>query len=272
MLEVQIGTIRNQFLTYQQSFDYALAVEDFQDVQGITFNPENGDLYLLDAGGPHIVRIAPTTDGVISQESLTDAEQIDILTIPFFDQFELQGLAYNPETNQFYVYSVNNGFVYAVNWNGSIVSSLDLSEMQITNFSGMAFAPSSDMTDSSTQMNLFIADSGTTTEDSEVTEFSLTEPVLLDEAINANLTATLVQIIDGSVWSPPNPDSSGLEYLIAENQLMISDSEVEEMTIYEGVNVFEPNNTGTLEDTCDTTYFSVEPSGAAANPDNGSRF
>lgn len=273
LTEVRAGVNGNVPLTHQQTFEYDVALETYQDLQGIAFDPEDGTLYLLDASGPNIVQIAPAGDAVFSQESQTSVERINTLSVPFFKQLELKGLALNPENGNFYVYSTNDDMVYAINDTGSIVSSLDLSSLNINNLSGMAFAPSSDMTDDSTQMNLFIADSGTSLEEAKVVELSLTEPVLDQAVINASIPTTLVNIIDGSAWSPPNPDSSGLEYLIAENRLMVSDSEVEEMPpYYVGVNVFETTNTGSLVKTCDTTDFSVEPSGAAANPANNHRF
>ena len=271
--EVRAGVNGSVPLSYQQTFEYDIPVESYQDLQGIAFNPEDGTLYLLDASGPDIVRIAPVEGTGFSIESQANVERIKALSIPFFKKLELKGLAFNPEDRNLYVYSVNDDMVYAVNETGSIVSSLDLTSLNINNLSGMTFAPSSDMTDASTQMNLFLADSGTNMEEAKVVELSLTEPVVDQAVINASLPTTLVNIIYGSAWSPPNPDSSGLEYLIAENRLMVSDSEVEEMPpYYVGVNVFETTNTGSLVKTCDTTNFSVEPSGAAANPVNNHRF
>jgi hypothetical protein len=52
----------------------------------------------------------------------------------------------------------------------------------------------------------------------------------------------------------------------------MSDSEVNEMSLYEGVNVFELTRSGNLSDTFDTTDFSDEPTGVAINPANGHCF
>jgi len=245
-----------------------LSVIKVKDPRGLSFDYASGNMYILDASGPTIVRVAPDSATGYDSDSNPNGGQVRRIRLRDLQSLDLRGLAYNPEDNLLYTYSVDEKTVYAVTENGSVDSSFDFAELNLESVEGMVFAPSTDGTDDPAQMNMFLADSGSYT---RVVEVSITEAVV--QAAAAALSTSLVQIIDTSIFSPPNPDSSGLEYLIAENQLMVSDSEVEEMPpYYAGVNVFEFTNTGALEDTCDTTSFSAEPSGAAANPDNGSRF
>ena len=68
-------------------------------------------------------------------------------------------------------------------------------------------------------------------------------------------------------FDPPSPDSAGIAYLPGSTTLLMSDSEVNEMNIYRGVNMFELGLTGSLLDTWDTTDYSGEPTGVAYNPD-----
>jgi hypothetical protein len=75
----------------------------------------------------------------------------------------------------------------------------------------------------------------------------------------ANFTSTLVQTIDASAFSPPSPDSSGITYLSNSNSLLISDSEVNEMPIYAGVNMFRTTLSGGLSETFTTLSYSNEP-------------
>ncbi|HET9725058.1 MAG TPA: hypothetical protein VFR44_14615 [Actinomycetota bacterium] len=84
--------------------------------------------------------------------------------------------------------------------------------------------------------------------------------------------ATLVQTIDMSVLSPPSPDPAGITYLPADEQLLVSDSEVEEMSIYDQVNLYALTVGGTLGPTGDTTSFSNEPTGLAFDPSSGHLF
>src|SRR5215212_897856 len=61
-------------------------------------------------------------------------------------------------------------------------------------------------------------------------------------------SATLVQTINtgaGGSWGPLySPDPAGITYWPAKNRLVIVDSEVDEMTIWAGANVFESSLTG----------------------------
>jgi len=81
-------------------------------------------------------------------------------------------------------------------------------------------------------------------------------------------TSTLVNTIDTSMLSPPSPDPAGLEYHPTNDRLIISDSEVNEVAIFTGVNVWETTLDGTIVATSVTTAFSNEPTGVAYNPGN----
>ena len=84
--------------------------------------------------------------------------------------------------------------------------------------------------------------------------------------------ASLVQKINASKFKPPSPDSAGIAYNATSDSLLMSDSEVNEMRIYKGVNVFELTRSGSLFARFDTTDFSDEPTGVAINPANGHCF
>ncbi|MBD2355861.1 carboxypeptidase regulatory-like domain-containing protein [Tolypothrix sp. FACHB-123] len=84
---------------------------------------------------------------------------------------------------------------------------------------------------------------------------------------------TLRRTIDTSRFSPASPDPSGIAYDPYTNRLVIVDGEVEEMSIFQGSNVFELgiNSTQTAWDRrWSTTSFSDEPTGVDIyfNPNN----
>lgn len=80
----------------------------------------------------------------------------------------------------------------------------------------------------------------------------------------------VVQIIETSKWSPPSPDPSGIAYKSKSHRLIVSDGEVNEMEIYQGVNVWEVSLTGKQKDEFSTLDFSDEPTGIASyNAKNG---
>jgi hypothetical protein len=84
--------------------------------------------------------------------------------------------------------------------------------------------------------------------------------------------AQLIQTIDTSKYSPPSPDPAGVVYLASGNRLLISDSEVNEMSIFAGKNLFYAKLSGSLLETATTTSFSNEPTGVTINPANGHIF
>lgn len=86
----------------------------------------------------------------------------------------------------------------------------------------------------------------------------------------AQSSLTLVQTLDSSQWNPPSPDPSGITYWPARDALVVVDGEVEEMTIYAGVNLWVVTRQGSILHTGTTTAFSDEPVGVdiALNPSN----
>jgi hypothetical protein len=160
---------------------------------------------------------------------------------------------------------------------GEIISVLDVAELNLRDPQGMVFAPSADLTDDPAIYNLYLADSGLSSENpnqGHIVEMSLTQlPAAPSPA--ANVAASLVQIINTSKhppspWNPSSPDPSGIAYRPATNSLLMSDGEVEEKhPDYQGFNIFESTTGGTLLNWCSTKGFSNEPIGAAVNPANG---
>jgi DNA-binding beta-propeller fold protein YncE len=82
----------------------------------------------------------------------------------------------------------------------------------------------------------------------------------------------LVNVIETSGWDPPSPDPVGIDYHPGFGTLIVSDSEVDEMEIFQGANIFEVSTSGQLVSTCSVLSFSKEPSGVAVNPVNGHIF
>ena len=80
-------------------------------------------------------------------------------------------------------------------------------------------------------------------------------------------SATLVRKTLLSELSPPVPDPSGIVYLSDLDRLLIADSEVNEMPVYQGVNLWQVSRTGTeLLDTGTTLPSSKEPTGIGYDP------
>jgi hypothetical protein len=84
--------------------------------------------------------------------------------------------------------------------------------------------------------------------------------------------ASTVQIIPTWQFTPPAPDPAGIVYLASEDRFLISDSEVDEMPIYQGKNLYTATRTGSGVGTGTTFAFSKEPTGLGFNPTDGTLF
>ena len=91
-------------------------------------------------------------------------------------------------------------------------------------------------------------------------------PRLMADKVEANL----IQIIDTSNF--PAPDTAGIVYLPSQDAFLVSDSEINEMPIFQGVNVFKVDRHGNLLETFSTISFSSEPTGITINPLNNHCF
>jgi hypothetical protein len=105
----------------------------------------------------------------------------------------------------------------------------------------------------------------------QIMEFTFAETMAIAAA---DFTSTLVRTIDANLWNPPSPDTAGITYLPHKDRLLVSDSEVNEMPLYEDVNLFEMSLVGDVLDTGTTLSpsNSNEPTGLAYNELNGDLF
>ena len=87
-------------------------------------------------------------------------------------------------------------------------------------------------------------------------------------------TATLIQTIDTSKWSPASPDPAGVTYRPSRDRLLVADSEVDERTGagYHGVNLWEITRNGNVTNTGTTVPFTNEPTGLGFDPGSDTLF
>jgi len=224
------------------------------DARGATFSPD-GTQFVLDARSAGIVSVRP--DGTVTQSPIEGLEDAD-----------LAGLAYNPADERLYVAESDGSRLYALDESGEVVQSHDLADAEIADLQAMTFAPSADHTDDEATQSLYVADAGdgdTLGRVAEVTTAEAVEPMV-------DVDATLVATRDLSALDPPSTDSAGAAYLPDEGRLMVTDSEVNEMPFYEGVNMFTLERDGTFVAGGTTVGWSNEPTGTAYDPATGSLF
>jgi PKD repeat protein len=86
------------------------------------------------------------------------------------------------------------------------------------------------------------------------------------------VVASLVQNISTAAMNPPFPDPDGVTYLTDRDHLLLADSEVDEMSIFQNTNLLETTRTGVVVDRGVTTAYSHEPAGISYDPANAHVF
>jgi hypothetical protein len=161
---------------------------------------------------------------------------------------------------------------------------LESSVPNVTAAAGSSLIPVVEAVDQGVVEQLFISDAPVSSTLADVSEVLLTdartargsEPITTAEVTTAATEeGTLVRIIHTSRFSPSSPDPAGITYFPATDRLVISDSEVDEMAIFRGVNLWQVTRTGTVTDTGATFPHppnAKEPTGLGFKPADGTLF
>jgi hypothetical protein len=261
---------------------FAVHAFGIADPQGIAFGSDDGRLFILDAGNALIVSVAPHATLGFDAEEAIRGNRVQRISLKQLGNGSLKGLAYNPSNGHFYVSDPEQKRLYELTQSGDLVTTFDLAALGINNPSAMTFAPSVDNTDDPNIYDLFVLDANAVSTQqaassgSQIVELSLVVPMALPPGTTL-LPTTLVQTIETSAWDPPSPDPAGIDYLNLPPskggpRLLVADSEVEEMPLWDGANVFASTTSGALLSTCSTMAFTTEPTGVGVNPSNNHIF
>jgi len=300
LIEIKSGSDEYPDFSDEKIARHQLHALGLVDVQGLALDPENGDMYILDTYMPRIVHIIPDYRNRNNGVAISKDGSVSTIELSSLQGTELRGIAYNDLDGHFFVTSPSEKRLYELNHEGQIISWRDLKLWNYTNTDGLLFAPSGDQTDDPSINSLYIVDSGINSGRGGIIELELlhkerltrpestvrvnsfrvsswnshrfAEESASNEPSDPSIDAISVNTTLTSLWSPPSPDPTGVAFFIPSNHLLVSDSEVNEVTIYEEANVFESTFAGSLVDTFTTLSFSNEPTGIAYNPDNGHIF
>jgi uncharacterized protein YjiK len=130
------------------------------DPQGMTVDPSDGTLYVLDSQNNEIVQIKADNLGGFSNLVLSSGSRISRLDLSQLGLSSVRGLAINPLDGTLYVYSPSEKLIYQLSWSGQVVEAFDISPFNLSDPQGLTFALSGDLTDDPDNWNLHIADSG----------------------------------------------------------------------------------------------------------------
>jgi DNA-binding beta-propeller fold protein YncE len=223
-----------------------------RSAQGATFDPRSGSWFVLDSRARAIVRV-PSADGGAKPSRIS---------LQRLEPGRLRGLARNPADGLLYVANTERDRIFAVDGSGRVRKAFAIEGARIRNLRALVFAPSADRTDSARVHHLYVADAGGGKLAGRVLELSLARQV----GTSGTLTGKLVRTIHTSQLGTPAPDPAGITYVEATDTLLVSDSEVDEMSIYRGANLYSVTRTGRLVGTGTTAGFSREPTGVGIDP------
>ncbi|MHC4233895.1 MAG: PKD domain-containing protein [Planctomycetota bacterium] len=246
-----------------------------ENPQGMTVDPASGRIFILDAARPRILGVEPHPQLGFERPIVSEID------LAWAGSSSLRGLALDPTDGHLHVLDPAAQALHELTETGQIVATRDLSGFEFRNTQGMTFGPSGDSTDDPFEMSLYIADRGlgrgagsSFAESGHITELSFDPPAAAPAALFAPEVSSLVQTINTWQFNPPSPDPAGITYLGHLGHLLISDSEVNEMSIFQDVNLFEIELDGNLLETGNTTIHlsNKEPTGVTWNPANNHIF
>jgi uncharacterized protein YjiK len=251
---------------------------NLQDSRGIAIDPTNGQTYFLDSAAQQLVHVQ-----INETEQTEDASiilgRISRINLAHIGVTDAQGLAFNPINGHFYFLSPSQKKAYEITNSGQLITVFDLADFGLISPQSLVVAPSGDRLDEPDKMSLYIMDRSTPGQ--------IVELMMVESTQRAPLpgypvvTATLVRTTNTWQYSPPSNDSSGLTHIPVSNTLLLSDSEINEISDWAGSNLFKSALLGTLVGT-DTVYtgaqgttgspISDEPTDVAYNPQNSHLF
>jgi uncharacterized protein YjiK len=220
-----------------------------RDPRGAAFDPKRGIWLVLDSASNTIVRVSA------SGRQQRSPIRLDLGVNPG----TLRGLARNPADGLLYVASPGKGLLYGIRPSGKARKVYSVERTVLRHLRGMVFAPSADPTDRPATQHLYLAASRGTSTSGRVVELSLEPAVELARTSQGKLVRT----IETGRLRPPAPDPAGITYDATKDRLIVTDSEVEEMSLYRGANLYELTRSGALVESGTTLEYSREPTGVA---------
>jgi DNA-binding beta-propeller fold protein YncE len=131
-----------------------------QAPQGLTFDPANGHLFILDSAALQIVRIEPGADGGFDSVTALSEGRVTRIDLTPTGLVDPRGLAFNPRNGHLYLLKPAGQSLHEFTTTGQRVAILQLPPSEFVNPHGLVFALSGDATDDPSKINLYIADTG----------------------------------------------------------------------------------------------------------------
>ena len=251
-------------------------VHDLSAVQigfpvGIAMDPTTGEVVILDAEGPSLVRVQSTRSGFENRASVTVDLRADGIE-------EAGGIAFNDSTGHIHIIDPSEARLYELGVDGRVRRVRRLSELELGDMVSMVFTTSGDQTDepSATSLYVVVGDDGA----GRILEVSLKET---EAPVVSGFRSEIINTFEVASFDSPSPDPSGLAYVSPDRRLVVVDGEVDEtvaeISHFEGVSLWQLDTTGKVVATANisqkqptTVAMTNEPTGVTWNPRNGHYF
>lgn len=149
---IQLSLGSNHLLDPATATHIPLAHVGLSSAQGMAIDAKGKFLFILDVAAAQLVRVKLSND-------LRQAKFNKFDLPPALDLLSARGIALNPQNRHVYVVHPSRQILYDLTQSGQLAAQYDLSALQLTSPRAAAYAPSPDLTDSSSTVHLFIADS-----------------------------------------------------------------------------------------------------------------
>jgi uncharacterized protein YjiK len=197
---------------------------------GIAIDPITGDLVIVDAAGPSLVRIQAKKTGFDDVESA----MVDLGSHGIDD---VSGVAFDVSSGFLYIIDSSEELLFELDIDGQVRGTWRLLGLDLGVAVPMAFAATGDQTDEPSTTSLYVLAGSADSDAGRVLELL---PPASDVPLNFGFTSEVISRIDVASFAPPSPDPSGVGYIASSERLVVVDSEVDETV--EGISHFADVN------------------------------
>lgn len=139
---------------------FAVEALGLQQPGGMTVDPDNGVLFILDRGPLELVRVKPGAQGDFEGTTALNESRVSRIDIADTGLTDARGVALNPDNGHLYVFNKAEEKIYELSETGQLIAKLNMAPFGFVDPQGLVFGLSGDLTDDPTKVNLYLADTG----------------------------------------------------------------------------------------------------------------
>ncbi|MEW5958499.1 MAG: right-handed parallel beta-helix repeat-containing protein [Chloroflexota bacterium] len=143
---------------------YQVGQLGLQTPRGMTVDPANGHLFILDSAAQQLVRIEPDPAGGFDGAAALEDGRVSWVDLTPAGLVNPRGLALNPNNGHLYLLNSVGQRLYELTKTGQVAAILGLPPSEFIDPQGLVFAFSADATDDPSTIDFYVADTGLSAE------------------------------------------------------------------------------------------------------------